>query len=190
MTTIRARQQKDRSSIPRRSKISMPPPICRDKDLSSSLLFYGHHRLLSGGKAAGAWIWPLSPFRAEIKNEWNCICTQSRVFMAHAESSFLNCNIGNMRQIQKFQIKFEMTWYSTKILKFISVMFRSPLLRNVIPNFIYLFGPHPVSPRCLNVTIKHLWAFKTAFTHKGHVARMGERCIQGFSGEIWRKETT
>jgi hypothetical protein len=49
---------------------------------SHSFLFSGYWGSSLGGKATGAWSWPLSTSIAQIKNEWTYISTPPRAFMA------------------------------------------------------------------------------------------------------------
>jgi hypothetical protein len=61
------------SSLPRPDRLSVAPsPLSNDYQGES----------FPGGKVAGAWIWPLTPSSAEVKNAWSYTSTPQYAFMA------------------------------------------------------------------------------------------------------------
>jgi len=63
----------------------------RQRYFSSSRTSFGSHILLlsgyrglsyPGSKLAGAWSWPHTSIRAEVKNAWSHTCTPTYIFMS------------------------------------------------------------------------------------------------------------
>jgi hypothetical protein len=72
VTRLRAGRQRNRASIPGRgSGLSLLQSFQIDTGAHPASYWMGTGGSFPGSNAAGSWSWPLTQFRAEVKNEWS-----------------------------------------------------------------------------------------------------------------------